>query len=131
MNTEQKNNLGEMIEEDLKKNFNRNNISEKMNNLSLRVILLSIAGGIWMLVLQNLGIIPVTQNVYIKGGMITDIENNIGVRVRGNVNVEGSVSVDNTVDINIEAINGHRDAFFNNPLRGDHNKYYRLPVVTQ
>ena len=68
-------------------------------NISLRVILITMTIGIWILVLQNTGIIPTKQNVYVKGGYID---------VDGKVNVEGSVSVNNTVDINIEKILGRK-----------------------
>lgn len=55
----------------------------ELKNLSLKSILVIIAIGIWMLVLQNLGIIPVTQDV----------------RVKNTVEVSGNVDVDNTVDV--------------------------------
>ena len=64
-------------------NANRTNKKFWFKNLSLKSILVIIAVGIWMLVLQNLGIIPVTQDV----------------RVKNTVNVSGNVDVDNTVDI--------------------------------
>lgn len=55
----------------------------KLKSLSLKSILVIIAIGIWMLVLQNLGIIPVTQDV----------------RVKNTVDVSGNVNVNNTVDV--------------------------------
>ena len=56
-------------------------------NLSLKSILLIIAIGIWMLVLQNLGIIPVTQDVRVK--------NTIDADVSGSVYVDGgTISVE-------------------------------------
>lgn len=54
-------------------------------NLSLKSILLAIAIGVWILVLQNLGIIPVSQSV----------------NVINEVDVAGSVRVDNTVDVSV------------------------------
>lgn len=54
-------------------------------DLSLKSILLAIAIGIWILVLQNLGIIPVSQSV----------------NVTNEVEVDGSVSIDNTVDVSV------------------------------
>ena len=33
--------------------------------------------------------------------------------------VEGTVSIDNTVDVNTHRINGYRDVFFINPRRGE------------
>lgn len=56
-------------------------------NLSLKSILVIIAIGIWMLVLQNLGIIPVTQDVRVK--------NTIDADVSGSVYVDGgTISVE-------------------------------------
>jgi hypothetical protein len=46
---------------------------------------LAITIGIWILVLQNLGIIPINQNV----------------RVTNEVEIEGDVDVNNTVDVNV------------------------------
>ena len=54
-------------------------------NFSLRTILLAIAIGIWILVLQNLGIIPVSQRV----------------KVTNEVEIDGSVRIDNTVDVSV------------------------------
>lgn len=54
-------------------------------DLSLKSILLAIAIGVWILVLQNLGIIPVSQSV----NVINEVE------------VAGSVRVDNTVDVSV------------------------------
>lgn len=96
-------------------NTNRNYKKNQLKNLSLKSILVIIAIGIWMLVLQNLGIIPVAQDV----------------RVKKTVKVSGNVDVDNTVDINLQEINGRNDVFFNNPMRGDDDKYYRIPVTTE
>ena len=59
----------------------------QLKNLSLKSILLIIAIGIWMLVLQNLGIIPVTQDVRVK--------NTIDADVSGSVYVDGgTISVE-------------------------------------
>jgi len=54
-------------------------------NFSLKTILLAIAIGVWILVLQNLGIIPVSQSV----------------NVTNEVEVDGSVRIDNTVDVSV------------------------------
>jgi hypothetical protein len=73
------------------------------NNKSVKSILITIGAGIWLLVLQNAGIIPKyiekEERVYVSGGSI-------------DADVSGRVSVDNTVDINIEAINGYSNAFY-------------------
>lgn len=96
-------------------NIKRSYKKIQWKNLSLKSILVSIAIGIWMLVLQNLGIIPIAQDV----------------RVKKAVEVSGKVDIDNTVDINLQEINGRSDVFFNNPMRGDDDKYYRIPVTAE
>ena len=59
----------------------------ELKNLSLKSILVIIAIGIWMLVLQNLGIIPVTQDVRVR--------NTIDADVSGSVYVDGgTISVE-------------------------------------
>ncbi|WP_302495016.1 zinc-ribbon domain-containing protein [uncultured Prevotella sp.] len=68
-------------------NINRNYKKIQLKNLSLKGILVIIAIGIWMLVLQNLGIIPVTQDVRVK--------NTIDADVSGRVYVDGgTISVE-------------------------------------
>lgn len=92
--------------------------NNKQNNafsLPLKGILLVIAIGIWMLVLQNFGIFSATQDV----------------KVKNTVDVSGSVDVGNSVDVNLQYINGRDDVFFNNPQRGEDNKYYLIPVTVQ
>ncbi|WP_405383760.1 hypothetical protein [Maribacter sp. LLG6340-A2] len=93
----------------------------KSKNTSLKTILIVIGIGIWAIVLQNAGIIPTKQNVYVKGGYV-DAE------VTGSVDVSGSVDVDNTVDINIHEINGYNEVTTG---RGTHSVFpygYTLPV---
>lgn len=75
--------------------------------------------GIWILVLQNFGIIPVSQNV--------GVTNEVAVGGRVSADVSGSVSVDNTVDVNLYEINGHRNFFYNSDYKHP-NDYYRIPV---
>lgn len=86
------------------------------NNTILKPILILIALGIWAIVLQNAGVIPTNQNVYVV--------NTVGVD--GSVRVSGNVDVDNTVDVNIDEINGS-NAFYDH---GGDGKYNRLPVYT-
>lgn len=97
----------------------------KSKNISLKAIVV-IAVGIWAIVLQNAGIIPTKQNVYVKGGYIdADISGTVDVDdVRGIVNV----NVDNTVDVNIHEINGHNRVTTG---KGTHSVFpygYMLPV---
>ena len=80
----------------------------KSTSNSLKVILIIMTIGIWAVVLQNAGVIPTNQDVYVKGGQQDVYVKGGQVNIRGNVDadVSGSVSVDNTVDINIQEILG-------------------------
>lgn len=71
----------------------------KSKNISLKAILIVIGLGIWVIVLQNAGVIPTKQNVYVKGGYID-------ADVNGTVDVRGSVDVDNTVSVSIDEVLG-------------------------
>lgn len=85
-----------------------------MKDKFLRIILSIIAAGIWMIGLQNSKVFDNRQDVYVRGGYI-------------NAGVSGSVSVDNTVDINIQEINGKNNVFYDN---GYDKNYCRIPVYT-
>ncbi len=76
--------------------------------------------GIWILVLQNLGIIPISQNV--------NVENTVEVEGKVNARVFGDVNVGNTVDVNLSAINGYSNCFYNSYSKHP-KQYYRIPVV--
>jgi hypothetical protein len=89
-------------------------------NISLKAILILIGVGIWAIVLQNAGVIPTKQNVYVKGGYID-------ADVNGSVDVDNTVDVNGYMDVNIDAINGHSRFYDNSSNRG---KYFRLPVYT-
>ncbi len=93
-----------------------------METKSIKLLLLSITIGIWVIVIQN----------FVKSNQTNtqSVEVVNSVDVRGKVEVEGIVDVENTVDINISKINGHGDVFYNNYDR-DPNKYYRLPVIAK
>lgn len=68
-------------------NKNRINRKIQLKNLSLKSLLIVIAVGIWILVLQNLGIIQVTQDVRVK--------NKVDADVSGSVYVDGgSISIE-------------------------------------
>jgi len=77
----------------------------KPKNISLKAILLSIAIGIWAIVLQNVGIIPTNQNVKV----VNSVDVSGTVDVGNTVDVQGSVDV-GEVDVNITKINGWRAA---------------------
>jgi hypothetical protein len=91
----------------------------KLFNKSFNIIHRLIALGIWIIVLQNAGVIETKKEVKVLNT----------VDVQGNVDVEGSVNanVENTVDINVRAINGDENAFFDHGYDGNYN---RLPVYT-
>jgi hypothetical protein len=80
----------------------------KSKNISLKAILIIIAAGIWIIVLQNAGIIPTNQNV--------KVVNEVDAYVRGKVDVDGSVSIDNTVSVSIDEVLGRdgKKYYFNN-----------------
>ena len=81
----------------------------KSKNISLKAILIAIGVGIWIIVLQNAGLIPTKQNVYVKGGYIE-------ADVNGTVNIRGSVDVGNTVSVSIDEVldkNGQK-YYYNN-----------------
>lgn len=86
----------------------------KSKNISLKAILITIGIGIWILVLQNAGIIPTKQNVYVKGGNI-------------DADINGRVSIVNQVDVNLDAINGKSNCFYD---FGGNGNYVRIPVMT-
>lgn len=89
-----------------------NNLAKKLcSSLSLKTILMSIAVGIWVLVLQNIGLIPINQDVRVTNTVET--------------------KVNNAVDVNLQYINGHSNVFFNNPSRGQDDKYYVIPVTVE
>jgi hypothetical protein len=70
-------------------------MKKQSKRISLRTILITIAAGIWVIVLQNTGLIPINQHVKVVNTVDTDSH------------VSGRVSVDNTVDVNIHEINGY------------------------
>jgi hypothetical protein len=79
-------------------------------NISLKVVLITIAVGIWAIVLQNAGVIPTSQNVKVVNTV--DVSGNV------DADISGSVSVDNTVDINIEEVNGYKAKSYGKGLLG-------------
>lgn len=73
----------------------------KSQNSTIKVILITICIGIWAIVLQNAGIIPTKQNVYVKGGYV-DVSGTVDID--NTVRVNGSVEVDNMVDVNLNVL---------------------------
>ena len=93
----------------------------EMPLLPYKNLLIIIAIGIWVIALQNTGLIPTSQRVNVTN----EVETQINGRV--NASVSGDVSVNNMLDVNLRAINGHRDAFYGS--RSDEG-YFRIPVYT-
>lgn len=99
-----------------------------------KLFTITIAVGVWIIVFQNIFLLNKEHKVH-----IIDNENpirvygsvgiNDEVKVNGSVWVNGNVGINNCVDINLQSINGYSDAFFNNPRKGDKDKYYTIPVV--
>ena len=87
----------------------------------VKIILLGIIA-VCSIILVTQGYGGGTQDVYVRGGSV-DVDNTVSVR--------GSVDVDNAVDVNLQYINGHSNVFFNNPSRGEKNKYYVIPVTVE
>jgi len=90
----------------------------KPKNISLKAILIIIAAGIWISVFQNAGIIPTEQRVKVTNTVDTYST------------VTGEVEIENTVDVNIEAINGYNTVTTG---KGTHSVFpygYMLPVDT-
>lgn len=57
-------------------------------------------------------------NVHVSGGYLSEVDE-----------INSINTIDEPIDINIYAINGHRDVFYNNYIHGDKDKYYRIPVI--
>jgi len=97
----------------------------KVSNKTYNPVLIAIALGIWVLVLQNAGIIDSSKVVEVSNTV--DVEG--AVNIRGAVDVQGEVdaNVDNIVDVNIEEINGKGNVFYDN---GGNGNYHRIPVYT-
>ena len=101
-----------------------------MSNESTRVLPLTIhsiiAIGIWAIVLQNMGVIPTSQNVKVLNhGYIEWLVSVFG----GSLWVTGGVedNIRTTVHVNISEINGHSNAFYDHSYDG---VYDRIPVYT-
>ncbi len=83
----------------------------------LRNLLILIAVGIWIIVLQNSGIIPQFSSMAVHtSGAVT---------VKGEVDVMNTVYIKGNVDANLESINGYAK-FYKDPRTGE---FYVIPVT--
>ncbi len=81
---------------------------------SNRSILIALAIGVWIIVFQNLGVIPVffPQTVAIKGPTV----------IKGKVEIENGSKF---LNVNLKAINGNPNAFY----MDDDGEYILLPII--
>ncbi len=89
-------------------------MENQSKNKFMRIVLITLAIGIWVMVLQNAGIIPTHQNVRVVNTVNTE--------------VSGSVTVDNTVDVNIHEINGNSIVTTSSGTHSIFPYGYMLPV---
>lgn len=89
-------------------------------SITNRILIFGVIG-VWILILQNMGIIPVTeQKVIVVNRVESTIENTVDVNVDGghlNTYVDGGyIDVENTVSISIDEVLGrdNRKYYFNN-----------------
>jgi predicted nucleic acid-binding protein len=89
----------------------------EINSRFMKVILVSIAVGIWVLIFQNAGVIPQVkpQRIAVDSAL----------NVMGSVDVDNTVFIKGSVDANIESINGY-SKFYKDPRTGE---FYVLPVT--
>ncbi|UBM61433.1 hypothetical protein LA303_08370 [Candidatus Sulfidibacterium hydrothermale] len=89
----------------------------ELNTRFIKVTLVMIAVGIWVLIFQNAGIIPQVSP--------RRISVDSALRVTGSVDVDNTVFIKGSVDANIESINGY-SKFYKDPRTGE---FYVIPVT--
>ena len=82
-------------------------------------LLFFIAGGIWGIFFQNMNL-GFTENLTQDVRVVNTVDTYVN---GGNLDVD----INNTVDVNLEAINGHYNVFYD---RGGSEFYHRIPVYT-
>lgn len=80
-------------------------------------MLILIAVGVWVIVLQLIGIIPQIKPMQIASEEV--------LQVKGVVEVENVVFIKGTVDANLESINGY-SKFYKDPRTGE---FYVIPMT--
>ena len=83
----------------------------------LKNMLVLLVIGVWMIVLQNAGIIPQLRP--------NKVQSDEPLNIKGTVDVENTVFIKGRVDANLESINGY-SKFYKDPRTGD---YYVIPVT--
>jgi len=90
---------------------------QELSTRFIKITLMLIAVGIWILIFQNAGVIPsVRPQVVVADSAI---------RVTGEVDVANTVFIKGSVDANLESINGY-SKFYKDPRTGE---YYVIPVT--
>ncbi len=90
----------------------------QMSNMRfIKLSLLLIVVGVWIMVFQNAGIIPPARPQVVVADS--------AIRVMGEVDVNNTVFIKGSVDANIESINGY-SKFYKDPRTGE---YYVLPTT--
>lgn len=108
-----------------KKTSDMLNQKTSKKEIAFGVILVFIASGIWGIFLQNLGFFG---NNIDNSAQKVIVVNTVDTKVKeGNINVSGNVDIDNMLDVNIQAINGQSNAFYDHNNNKDYN---RIPVYT-
>ncbi|MCD4772366.1 MAG: hypothetical protein K8R41_03155 [Bacteroidales bacterium] len=87
------------------------------NTKFLKNILIAIVIGIWIIVLQNAGIVPQITP--------TKVQADSALVITGSVRIDDLVFIQGKVDANIESINGYAK-FYKDPRTGE---YYVLPIT--
>jgi len=84
----------------------------------LRTILILITVGIYILILQNAGLVPQIRPMEVQS-------TNEGLLIRGEVDIPNTVFIKGVVDANLESINGY-NKFYKDPRTGE---FYVIPVT--
>lgn len=83
----------------------------------IKISLLLIVIGVWVMVFQNAGIFPrISPQVVVADSAL---------RVMGEIDVNNTVFIKGSVDANIESINGY-SKFYKDPRTGE---YYVIPMT--
>lgn len=89
-------------------------------------LLFFIATGIWGVFLQNMGFFVPSDDYSQKVRVVNTVDTYVN---GGDLNVSGNLDIGNTVDVNLQAINGNYNAFYNSTDKHE-DEYYRIPVYT-
>jgi hypothetical protein len=89
----------------------------EINSKFLKTTLILITVGIWIIVLQNAGLLPRLTPL--------KISTEEPILVKGEVDVINTVNIKGSVNANLESINGY-SKFYKDPRTGE---YYVIPIT--